>query len=882
MSRSVAREAIRVRVDGAGRVTTPGGDHDPAAAQVERLRPAGDPLAPRRRRPRGAAALLSELRRGIEPVAASWPPSGDPHHCRILAAAVSDMVVRGRRRPAVLPARRHDLPPHAARGERQRDAAGARQRRGGPQRPHLRDDAAGRSRRRSRCTTRWRERSASATAPPRRRCAGSSRKPPRRWARRTRTDVRPACDAGGRGRRGTTAPPARRPSGTAPARAAGSRPGRSRPGRRRPAPGRSGGRRKAASRRRPGRQTARTSPPRRPGRPAAAGRTARRAAAAWSSAAAATDSRSGRSESPGPSRCSRTAGHRAPALDGDPDGQAVDVRQAPGSPIARERRTTTSSSPGSSITAPRCGSSPCRSARAPATLGVQRLRGRPDGGQGPGGDGQQRTAGPNSPDARGRAGSWGSPYPVGPRFRPETFTSRRRPRRSGRSAGPQSTGRDRLAARGAHAVRPRRDPREGLVDLGEVPLDLSDQRVDLRALERDRRALDVVLVVGIRLPGGLHDAGEVAPQAVEPLGDQIAFGVQARRGVLERAQREPSTSWMSDVPARLPLTAGTVTTLAGRLLRLGDLDAVAAVRGDRGAAHHDLVLALDPPQRGANARLGRGDAAADDEASLSGTRSGVAVTAVPTSTVNGSETLPSNDHVPAKLQRYTVRASGCTVTDGSPAPRTAATRFDRHELARAELLLLQDEQAVRKRRAHWSRTTPLIVTLACGDRGGGAADAGRGGEAFEVVRRDRAGGAGAQRVDLERLAVAPEPGRVEPGAVPAVGREQAGGGPPPGRPAAGCRGRTGSTCRSGRSRRSASRRRRRGQAGAADPDPLRRPVVRRLVAGVGDAGAAAGGVHRQARGRGGGHRADGALRSDRVTAREVVLEVAGAGGPGRG
>ena len=40
---------------------------------------------------------LSELRRGFEPVAAALAAErASPHHCRILAAAVSDMVVHGR------------------------------------------------------------------------------------------------------------------------------------------------------------------------------------------------------------------------------------------------------------------------------------------------------------------------------------------------------------------------------------------------------------------------------------------------------------------------------------------------------------------------------------------------------------------------------------------------------------------------------------------------------------------------------------------------------------------------------------------------------------------------------------------------------------------
>jgi DNA-binding FadR family transcriptional regulator len=40
---------------------------------------------------------LSELRRGFEPVAAALAARrADPHQCRIIAAAVSDMVVHGR------------------------------------------------------------------------------------------------------------------------------------------------------------------------------------------------------------------------------------------------------------------------------------------------------------------------------------------------------------------------------------------------------------------------------------------------------------------------------------------------------------------------------------------------------------------------------------------------------------------------------------------------------------------------------------------------------------------------------------------------------------------------------------------------------------------
>ena len=56
-----------------------------------------DTLAPRRRGPGGPIGSLSELRRGFEPVAAALAARrADSHQCRIMAAAVSDMVVHGR------------------------------------------------------------------------------------------------------------------------------------------------------------------------------------------------------------------------------------------------------------------------------------------------------------------------------------------------------------------------------------------------------------------------------------------------------------------------------------------------------------------------------------------------------------------------------------------------------------------------------------------------------------------------------------------------------------------------------------------------------------------------------------------------------------------
>jgi DNA-binding FadR family transcriptional regulator len=73
VSRSVAREAIRVLDPRVIRWRL--GSSDRAAQLVS----------------------LSELRRGFEPAAAALAAQrANPHHCRIMAAAVSDMVVHGR------------------------------------------------------------------------------------------------------------------------------------------------------------------------------------------------------------------------------------------------------------------------------------------------------------------------------------------------------------------------------------------------------------------------------------------------------------------------------------------------------------------------------------------------------------------------------------------------------------------------------------------------------------------------------------------------------------------------------------------------------------------------------------------------------------------
>ena len=98
LSRSVAREAIRV-LESMGMVASrrrvgitiqPAQKWNVFDPQLIRWRlEAGDRAA--------QLVSLSELRRGFEPAAAALAARrADPHQCRIMAAAVSDMVVHGR------------------------------------------------------------------------------------------------------------------------------------------------------------------------------------------------------------------------------------------------------------------------------------------------------------------------------------------------------------------------------------------------------------------------------------------------------------------------------------------------------------------------------------------------------------------------------------------------------------------------------------------------------------------------------------------------------------------------------------------------------------------------------------------------------------------
>ena len=242
VSRSVAREAIRV-LESMGLVASR--RRVGITIQPRHKWNVFDPRVIRWRLDEGDRTeqllSLSELRRGIEPVAAALaaaagrrPPLPHPR-----GRGLRHGRARPRRRPGRLPAGRHDLPPHPARGQRQRDAARPRRRRGGgAQRPHPpRDDALAAEPRGDRAARRGgprrpprRQRHA-----PRRRCARSSRRPPPRSGTSTPTeesyqrgrDERRALIGSGRLEPcRTTAPSASRPWGIAPGPAAGCAPGR--------------------------------------------------------------------------------------------------------------------------------------------------------------------------------------------------------------------------------------------------------------------------------------------------------------------------------------------------------------------------------------------------------------------------------------------------------------------------------------------------------------------------------------------------------------------------------------------------------------------------------------------------------------------------------
>ena len=68
--------------------------------------------------------------------------------------------------------------------------------------------------------------------------------------------------------------------------------------------------------------------------------------------------------------------------------------------------------------------------------------------------------------------------------------------RAGGGAGGETLGGDRLAAPLAPAIAGLPEPFQSVIQLGQVPVGLVEQSGQLGPLERDRRALGIMLVVG--------------------------------------------------------------------------------------------------------------------------------------------------------------------------------------------------------------------------------------------------------------------------------------------------------------------------------------------------------------------------------------------------
>ena len=200
VSRAVAREAIRV-LESMGMVTSRRrvGVTVLAARGLERLRPADDPLAPRSRQDRAAQLLsLSELRRGFEPVAASLAAQ------RAERRAVPAAGDGGQRHGGARPRRATSRPTCCADVAFHRtllEASGNEMFRAlddvvaevlAGRTHHEHDAGDARTRRRSRCTTRWPAPYATATPGSRRARHASDhrrggRRPPRGAVPLTRT-----------------------------------------------------------------------------------------------------------------------------------------------------------------------------------------------------------------------------------------------------------------------------------------------------------------------------------------------------------------------------------------------------------------------------------------------------------------------------------------------------------------------------------------------------------------------------------------------------------------------------------------------------------------------------------------------------------------------
>lgn len=103
--------------------------------------------------------------------------------------------------------------------------------------------------------------------------------------------------------------------------------------------------------------------------------------------------------------------------------------------------------------------------------------------------------------------------------------------RGGRWTGGEPVLPDRLAAPDADAVCAVVEPADRGVDLRDLICGLGQQRSGVLALERERRALRVMLVVGARRARGLGDSCELAVQRGRPLLGTFARCQQQLTGV---------------------------------------------------------------------------------------------------------------------------------------------------------------------------------------------------------------------------------------------------------------------------------------------------------------------------------------------------------------
>ena len=88
--------------------------------------------------------------------------------------------------------------------------------------------------------------------------------------------------------------------------------------------------------------------------------------------------------------------------------------------------------------------------------------------------------------------------------------------------------RDGLSAQLADPEGAGLQPLDRSLDLRQVTSDLQDERSDLRPLERDGRALGVVLVVGVAVAGRLHHLVEVVGQARQPAQRLLPLRLEVR------------------------------------------------------------------------------------------------------------------------------------------------------------------------------------------------------------------------------------------------------------------------------------------------------------------------------------------------------------------